>query len=326
MRTLALIVLVGMILARDCCAQDTVLRYGQIPSTARSVSALPLFVAERQGFFAQQGLRLERVPIPGGTDKMAAALAAGTVDVSETATPYLIAAILAGSDAVAVAGETANPIYSLIAKPAIKRFADLKGKLVGLSLAVDTISISTRKLMAQNGLGDGDIRVKALVGTPARFDCLKAGECDAVPLGQPEDFLALDAGYTRLGVTSDAVASFQFQVVAARRPWAEAHAETLTRFIRALASSYRFIRDPAQRGAVEGVIVAETGASAAIARKTLLLYLEPDRGVLPRAAEIDLRGLATVVAFMAERGTIQPPLPPPERFVDLRYLRAAGIE
>src|SRR5262249_12696877 len=101
-----------------------------------------------------------------------------------------IRAALAGSDAVAIAGETANPIYSLIAKPEIRSFADLKGRVVGLSLAVDTISISMRKLLALRGLGEADYAVKELVGTPVRFECLRRGECDAVPLGQPEDFAA----------------------------------------------------------------------------------------------------------------------------------------
>ena len=48
--------------------------------------------------------------------------------------------MLHGSDAAGIASATANPIYSLIAKPEITGFADLKGKLIGLSLPVDTIS------------------------------------------------------------------------------------------------------------------------------------------------------------------------------------------
>ena len=95
--------------------------------------------------------------------------------MTQTATPYLIQAVLNGSPAVAIAGTTANPIYSLIAKPQIKDFADLKGKLIGLSLPVDTISISMRKLLALKGLGDADYRVKELVGTPLRAACLKPG-------------------------------------------------------------------------------------------------------------------------------------------------------
>jgi ABC-type nitrate/sulfonate/bicarbonate transport system substrate-binding protein len=105
-------------------AADTVtLRYGQIPSTVRSVSALYLSIAQQNGFFAREEVKLDLIPIAGGTDKMISALDQGTVDVTQTATPYLIRAALSGSDAVAIAGETANPVYSLIVKPQIQHFA-----------------------------------------------------------------------------------------------------------------------------------------------------------------------------------------------------------
>jgi ABC-type nitrate/sulfonate/bicarbonate transport system substrate-binding protein len=168
--------------------------------------------------------------------------------------------------------------------------------------------------------------VKELVGTPVRFDCLKRGECDAVPLGQPEDFLAIAQGYRRLGVSTEAVASFQFQVVAARSGWAQANKDTAVRFVRALGAAFRFIRDPAHRADVVKAIVELTGSSEEVARQTLALYFEPEKGVLPKQAEIDLKGLAQVIAFMGEGGVIKPPLPAPDRFVDLQYLRAAGVE
>jgi ABC-type nitrate/sulfonate/bicarbonate transport system substrate-binding protein len=306
-------------------AEGTTLRYGQIPSTVRSVSSLYAFIAQQKGFLARENIKLEHVPIPGGTDKMVAALGEGRVDVTQTASPYLIQAVLAGSDAVAIAGETANPIYSLIAKSEIASVADLKGRLVGLSLPVDTISISMRKLLALKGLQGSDYRVKELVGSPVRFECLRRGECDAVPLGQPDDLVAIQQGYRRLGVSTEAVAAFQFQVIAARRAWAQANKDTLVRFIRAMASAFGFIRDGANRGDVIKAMVELTGTSDDIARQTLALYFEPDRGVLPKQAEIDLKGLAQVIAFMGEGDALKPPLPAPERFVDLQYLRAAGV-
>jgi ABC-type nitrate/sulfonate/bicarbonate transport system substrate-binding protein len=307
-------------------ADPAALRFGQIPSTVHAVSSLYLYVAEQQGFFARENVAIEVVQIPGGTGNMVAALDRGEVDVTQTATPYLIQAARNGSSAVAIAGTTANPIYSLIAKQEIRNFADLKGKLIGLSLPVDTISISMRKLLALKGLGDADYRVKELVGSPLRAACLKSGECDAVPLGQPDDLIAVKDGYRRLGLSSEAVASFQFEVIAARRDFAETHAPALIGFVSALADAFRFIRDPAHRDDAVNAIVALTGASDDIARATLALYLDPDRGVLPRQAEIDLGGLAQVIAFMGEGGAIKPPLPAPEQFVDLQYLRAAGVQ
>ena len=307
-------------------AASVTLRFGQIPSTARAVSSLYLYVAEQQGFFARENVAVEVVQVPGGTGNMVAALDRGEVDVTQTATPYLIQAVLNGSPAVAIAGTTANPIYSLIAKQEIEDFAGLKGKLVGLSLPVDTISISMRKLLALKGLGDADYKVKELVGSPLRAACLKSGECDAVPLGQPDDLIAIEDGYRRLGLSTEAVASFQFEVIAARRDFAQDHAPALIGFVSALADAFRFIRDPTHRDDAVNAIVALTGASDDIARATLALYLDPDRGVLPRQAEIDVGGLAQVIAFMGEGGVIKLPLPAPERFVDLQYLRAAGVQ
>ena len=307
-------------------AEPVTLRFGQIPSTVRGVSSVYLAVAERQGFLTQENLKLELIRIPGGTDKMVAALERGEVEVTQTATPYLINAVLAGSDAVGIASETQNPIYSLIAKPEIADVSGLKGKLVGLSLAVDTISISMRRLLAQKGLAPSDYRVKELVGTPVRFDCLKRGECDAVPLSQPEDFVAIGQGYRRLGLSTEAVSAFQFQLLAVKRSWAAQNRDTVVRFVRALAASFRFIRDPKNRAQVIATMVAITGSSDDIARQTLALYFEPERGVLPKQAEISLPGLAQVIAFMGEGGVITPPLPAPERFIDLQYLKAAGVE
>ncbi len=307
-------------------AELITLRVGQVPSTVRSISSLHFAIGEREGFYAQQGIKLELMPIEGGTDKMVAALDRGAVELTQTATPYFIQAVLAGSSAVAVAAETANPVYSLIAKPEITSFADLKGKLVGLSLPIDTISISMRKLLAMKGLQEGDYRVKELVGTPVRLDCLKSGECDAVPLGQPEDFNAIDLGFHRLGVSTEAIAHFEFTVTAVRRDWAAANRDTLVHFLRGLAASFRFMRDPAHRDDVVKTIVERTGAPERTARAILALYFEPDRGVMPRAGELDLKGLAQVIAFMGDSGALKAPLPPPERFVDQRYLNLAGVK
>jgi NitT/TauT family transport system substrate-binding protein len=180
--------------------------------------------------------------------------------------------------------------------------------------------------LALKGLGDADYHVKELVGSPLRAACLKSGECDAVPLGQPDDLKAVTEGYRRLGLSTEAVSAFQFEVIAARRDFAETHAPAMIGFVSALADAFRFIRDPANRDAVAKAIVALTGTSDDIAHETLKLYFAPDRGVLPRQAEINLDGLAQVIAFTAEGGTIKPPLPAPEQFVDLRYLRAAGVK
>ena len=176
---------------QSAAAEAIPLRYGQAYSALRSIFALPLLVAEREGYFVREGLDFSMLPVPGGGEKLIAALHDGTADISHVATPFLIQAALAGSDAVAIAAEFNNPIYSLVAKPENRTYADLKGKLIGVAAETGSITIAIRKLLALNGLGRDDFRTRFVDGTPDRLSCLTAGDCDAAPLGQPQDFVAL---------------------------------------------------------------------------------------------------------------------------------------
>jgi ABC-type nitrate/sulfonate/bicarbonate transport system substrate-binding protein len=312
--------------ATQAAGESIPLRYGQAYSALASIFALPLFVAEREGYFVREGLNFSMRPVPGGGARLIAALHDGTADISHVATPFLIQAALAGSDAVAVAAEFNNPVYSLVAKPENRTYADLKGKLIGVAAETGSITLSIRKLLALNGLRKEDFRTRFVDGTPARLACLTAGDCDAVPLGQPQDFVAMRRGYRLLGLSTDAIPEYLYTVTAVRRSWAAANKDTVVRYVRALSSAFKFIRDPAKRTDVLKTIVETTGFAEANAQLTLALYFEPDRGVLPKLGEINLKGMEQVIALMGESGTIKAPLPAADQFIDLQYLHAAGVQ
>ena len=306
--------------------QDRItLRYGQIANSARSVSSLPLSVAQRKGFFEREGIDLKVARLGGGQHQVGE-LDQGNVDVSHTATPYLIQAVLNGSHSVAIVGGPANTIFSLIAKPEIKSYDGLRGKLVAMSQPVDTISIATRMLLETHGLKEPAFRTKELGGTPARADCLRKGECDAVPLGQPDDILFAQKGFTKLGDSLEVIPVLQFNVIAARRAWAQSHGDAVMRFTRAFGAAYKFMRDRANRNEVASILVETTDAPLGVAQAMLTFYYEPDRGVMPKQAEIDMAGMSKVIELLGQTGGLKPPLPPAERFVDLQYLKAAGLQ
>jgi ABC-type nitrate/sulfonate/bicarbonate transport system substrate-binding protein len=325
--TTALAALLCIQAAQGARAEPLHLRYGQAYSAARSIFSLPVAIADREGFFAREGLKVELLqPIPGGADNQITALHNDSVDVTHVATPFLIRAALAGSDAVAIAAEFNNPIYSVIAKPEIADIAGLKGRVMGLADEYGTITLSTRKLMALRGVQRGEFGARVIEGTSGRWACLRRGDCDAVVLGQPQDLVAIEQGFRLLGSTTEAVPELLYTVTAARRSWAEANKEAMVRYVRALAASFKFIRDGANRDRVVRTVMQSTSSSEKIAQQTLALFFEPERGVLPKQGEIDLAGLAQVIAMLGEAGALKPPLPPPEQFVDLQYLRAAGVQ
>jgi ABC-type nitrate/sulfonate/bicarbonate transport system substrate-binding protein len=301
------------------------LRYGEIANSARGVSAAAISIARRKGFLEREGIDLKVVGLRG-TSFQVEALDKGEVEVVNTAMPYLIQAVLKGSNSVGIVGGPANQVYSLIAKPQIKSFDDLKGKMVGMSLAVDTISIASRMLLEKHGLEDQAYRTRELVGTPVRADCLSKGECDAVPLGQPDDILFMQRGYNKLGDSLEVIPVLQFSVIAARRDWAQANRDAVMRFARAIGATYKFMRDKANRDEVAALAAEMTAAPIEVMRAVLAFYYEPDRGVMPKQGEIDMAGVAKVIELLGRTGELKAPLPGAERFADLQYLKAAGLQ
>jgi ABC-type nitrate/sulfonate/bicarbonate transport system substrate-binding protein len=325
-RVLAAVGILCVELLEPAHSEDKItLRYGQIANSARSVSSVALTVAQRKGFLEREGIDLVVIGLRG-TQYQIEELDKGTVEISHTATPYLIQAVLNGSNAVGIVGAAANTIYSLMAQPQIKSFDDLRGKLIGLSLPIDTISIASRMLLEKHGLQDQAYRTKELVGTPVRADCLTRGECAAVPLGQPDDIVLAQKGFTKLGDSLEVIPALQFSVIAARRDRAQANRDAVLRFARAFGAAYRFMRERANRDEVTRITAESTGAPPEVARAMLAFFYEPDRGVMPRQAEIDMAGITAVIGLLGRTGELKAPLPAAERFIDLQYLKAAGLQ
>jgi ABC-type nitrate/sulfonate/bicarbonate transport system substrate-binding protein len=309
--------------------QVITLRYGQNKSSTKSVSSLNYSVALRKGFLIGEGIKLEIVPVESSTYEPIENLNKGKSEITRADMIYQILDDLKGSDNVAIASELpAKTSYSLMVKPEIKSYDDLKGKLIAISTPVDTITIAMQKLLSLNGLTPAEYRTIEDDTSVGRANCLTSGRCDAAAVGQPNDFELIDKnlGYHRLGDTSQALSDFQFNVAVVNRAWSMAHKDAVVRFVRAWAKAFRFIHDPANREEVAMILASSTGFSEQSARQVLAFYLDGgDKGIVPKQAELNVKGVGELIAMMAQAGVIKPPLPAADRFVDLQYLAAAGI-
>jgi ABC-type nitrate/sulfonate/bicarbonate transport system substrate-binding protein len=115
-------------------------------------------------------------------------------------------------------------------------------------------------------------------------------------------------------------------VIAARRDWAQAHKDAVMRLTRAFGAAYRFMRERPNRDEMARIAAESTGAPPDVARAVLAFFYEPDRGVMPRQAEIDMAGMSAVIALLGRTGELKAPLAAADRFVDLQYLEAAGLK
>ena len=311
------------ILGQTCRAQALLeLRYAQTASTWRSIFSLPMRIADHEGFYTANGLKFTMVQIIGGAESSLVALEEQQADVAHVATSFLITAAMRGADTVAIIAEFNNPIYSLVAKPWYKTIADLKGRRVAMADMSGSVSLATLALFEKHGLTQTDLDINVIEGTPGRFQCLMRGDCDAAPLGQPQDFHALRQGFRLLGATNDAVPDFVYTVTAARKSWAVEHKEALARYVRAMRDSFMFIRDPQNRSRIAALMKEWWGSSEDTAFSTLDLFFNPEKNVLPFEGEINLKGVEQVISFLKDGGVVTGSVPPAEAFVDLQYLKA----
>ena len=79
----------------------------------------------------------------------------------------------------------------------------------------------------------------------------------------------MEQGYRLLGASTEVVPDLLYTVTAARRSWAEANKDAVTRYVRALAAAFDFIRDGgeprarrAHRHAERGRLRGDRGADA----------------------------------------------------------------
>ena len=212
--------------------------------------------------------------------------------------------MLKGSDAVAIM-KTSGIHLQLDRATRDQDLRGPRGKTLGLSTPGDTITLSSLRLLAQKHLTMTDFKTKVVVGTAARFACLKSGrKCAAVPMrGQPEDLDAIREGFPRLAFTYEAGADLLFNVDITRRAWGEQHKDTLTRFTRAMASAYGFMNEAKNRDEVTRIMV-ETGVSPAVAAEIFAPYLDPDKNVLPRGRLEAWPRFNRVIKLMSEVGAI----------------------
>jgi ABC-type nitrate/sulfonate/bicarbonate transport system substrate-binding protein len=328
--TLAVLALAAAALGSTsgACAADTI-RYGI--DDERNINRLPQVVAEREGFFAREGVEVRIVPFtvsfraPPGANPitMRDAMSRGDIDMSREQFPLLINDVMAGRKFVAVSVASGNPLYFVVARPEIRSFAELKGKVLTITNPRDGITVWTRKLLALHGLMDADVTLKNIAGSQGRLACLTSGECAAASLAQPAVLDAIEAGSHTLGMTNEiGPPLYQFDIVDPGR--AAANRDAIIKYIRATAAAVRFIQDARNHEEVIRITTAYMKEPEKRSREMLAAIWDPKNRVLPQRPAIDMDSARAAIALLGEYEILQQPLPGPERFIDPAYAEAAG--
>jgi NitT/TauT family transport system substrate-binding protein len=280
-----------------------------------------LFIAQDRGLFEQQNLAVEVTRTEQGS-RAVQGLAGGSFHLAGITPDTLINGAERDPNLVMLAGELNRASYNLIVGKDVRSYADLRGQNLAIADLRDGSTVLLRKMLAANGLGPTDYDLVPVGGTGNRAAAVSNGSASGALIGQPQDFLMLAQGFPSLGLSSDVVREYQFQITAGRRDWAQQNAEALTRFLRAYVAAGRWLYDPASREAASRILAEATRVSLDDALKTYDLTVVQVQA-LPRQGEINVPGVQASIEAMGELGLLSEPLPPPERFMDLSYVEKA---
>ncbi|WP_112945655.1 MULTISPECIES: ABC transporter substrate-binding protein [unclassified Rhizobium] len=138
-------------------------------------------IAEKEGFLAKHGLKVELVPLATGTETIAA-VKGGSADIAYADTFAGVNAIHNGFDIKLVAGANhPSPAVNFLVKEDsdIKTIADLKGRTLGLG-GVPFFRVFAYKFLNGNGLTAKDVKFSVIKQVSALPEALQNGAVDAI--------------------------------------------------------------------------------------------------------------------------------------------------
>lgn len=150
---------------------------------AKGMTGIANHFAIEKGWYDEAGFDLELIDIPNPVS----AFGAGEVDIADGDPGTYIPAIVNGVPIKIVSNMWRNRgAYWIIAKPEIKTWEDLKGKVVGSAQATGGMRLTLMEVLTQNGIDpEKDVELVANNFYQAAYATLVSGEVDATIIHQP---------------------------------------------------------------------------------------------------------------------------------------------
>ncbi|HEV8724695.1 MAG TPA: ABC transporter substrate-binding protein [Candidatus Binatia bacterium] len=155
----------------------------------------PGWITADKGIWRKHGLDVELVYLGGGS-RSVPALLSGSIQLFMGSDTAAYVAAIQGAKIVKI-GVTMNTLgYFLMTTPEIRSIADLKGKVLGISLGRDLPYAHLTKILRDHGIDPkADVKFLPLGGGPGGYiSALKAGRVQASMLIPPNHLVAEKAG------------------------------------------------------------------------------------------------------------------------------------
>jgi NitT/TauT family transport system substrate-binding protein len=277
-------------------------------------SYLPVYVAAAQTWKAA-GLDVELVSFRGDAEA-SQALAGGSIDVNCSALTGLVNMIGAGQPVIGIYAGFNSAGLAWYAKPAIKTWADTKGKIFGVSSFGSTTDALTRYVLRKHGLQpEVDVNLVAVGSTVSEYQALKSDRTQIAIISAPVTWQAQADGFTLLGTQEREVApQWPEHTYSAKTAYLTTNRNTLAALLRGHVAALRWTR--ANRAGSVALLVDRIKYTPALAARAYdeVLPTFDERGRLPE------RSMQVFWDILQRNGDIKEPLPESavldHRFID----------
>ncbi|MBI4319809.1 MAG: ABC transporter substrate-binding protein [Chloroflexi bacterium] len=204
-----------------------------VPYSAVAGSHTVLFVAKEKGLFEKYGLDVD-IPYVATSTTLVQSLVSGEVKLAHAGGGAVVAASLAGSDAIAIAG-TANLMgSSLWGQPNIKRPEDLKGKIVAVSRFGSASDFGTRFALRKFGIDpEKDVTIVQAGGMAEGLAALLSGGVQGAAFGPPISLQAKKAGMNEVISYPDTGVAYATAIIVTTKRYLNSNKETVRNFLKA---------------------------------------------------------------------------------------------
>ena len=286
-----------------------------------SVTIWPAIVADRKGYFKDEGLDFDFIN-SGSSTRSAQQVAAGSAPIGSSSMVDTMRAIDKGARIKVFLNSLAVGTHSLIGAKGIKSVGELKGKRVMTGGVGDITNLWWIAMAKANGLDpEKDVELLFSGATSARLAALVAGAVDATMLSTPQSFQAVQNGYADLGPVAPFLGEFPMMIWHVNDDWAKAHEKELLAFIRAHNKAVLYMSEPAHRQEVSQMLADASKSSLDDALKTWDVCMQVKAFVAD--GEVPDRATERVRDTLLASGDIKQSAPP-ATYVDLRFAKSVA--
>jgi len=251
------------------------------------------------------------------------ALIAGQVHVAIVDPTPAINAVERGAALKIIGGTVPIAAYTLVGCPKYKNIKDLKGTTLSVVSLVSGSTIFLREMLRQEGLElNRDYAIIQGGPTTQRLASLSGCAMSATMVLGGDLPRARELGYTEIARLHDYVPNLQFHSFIVDGRWAEANAALTVRYLKAMVRAMQWAH--AHKEEAAELVTRRTGIPLKYTRVNVEEYLA--QGIISRDGSVNREGFQRLIDLMGERLYKQKPYPPPEKYLDMSYLRRAHQE